>query len=85
MTHDQIYGELAEIFQEVFLRDDLVLTPELTAKDVEGWDSFKQIEILMATEERFGIKLGTREIDQLKNVGDLANVVAAKAGGAPAR
>jgi acyl carrier protein len=50
------------------------------AKDVEGWDSFKQIEILLATEERFGVKFSTREVDSLQNVGDLARLVAAKTG-----
>ena len=60
------------------MRDDIVLKPELSAKDVEGWDSFKQIEILLATEERFGIKFSTREVDSLQNVGDLARLVAAK-------
>lgn len=73
-----IYGALTEIFHDVFMRDDLKLTPELTAKDVKGWDSFKQIEIIMATEERFGIQLNTREIDSLQNVGDLVRVVESK-------
>ena len=74
----EIYGALTEIFHDVFMRDDLKLTPELTAKDVKGWDSFKQIEIIMATEERFGIQLNTREIDSLQNVGDLVRVVESK-------
>ena len=60
------------------MRDDLVLKAELSAKDVQGWDSFKQIEIIMATEERFGMKFTTRELDSLQNVGDLVRVVAAK-------
>jgi acyl carrier protein len=46
---------------------------------VKGWDSFKQIEIIISAEERFGIKLNTKELDSLQNVGDLARVVAAKA------
>jgi hypothetical protein len=33
------------------------------AKDVEGWDSFKQVEIIVATQEAFGVKLTSREID----------------------
>lgn len=78
MTEAEIYPALTEIFHEVFLRDDLELTPALTAKDVQGWDSFKQIEIVIATEERFGIKLATRELDKLQNVGDLVAVIAAK-------
>ena len=74
----EIYGALTEIFRDVFMRDDLVLKPELTAKDVQGWDSFKQIEIIMATEEKFGIKMTTRELDSLQTVGDLVRVVTGK-------
>jgi acyl carrier protein len=61
------------------LRDDLVLKPELSAKDLPGWDSFKQIEIILASEERFGIKLTRRELNSLQCVGDLVRVVAGKA------
>ncbi|HUN38894.1 MAG TPA: acyl carrier protein [Acetobacteraceae bacterium] len=75
----EIYGGLTEIFHDVFMRDDMVLKPELSAKDVKGWDSFKQIEIIMATEEKYGIKFTTRELDSLQNVGDLVRVVTAKA------
>jgi acyl carrier protein len=78
MTEPEIYAALTEIFADVFMRDDLVLSAGLTAKDVPGWDSFKQIEIVIATEERFNIKLHTRELDRLQNVGDLVAVVAGK-------
>jgi acyl carrier protein len=78
-TEVEIYGALTEIFRDVFMRDDMELTPALTAKDVPGWDSFKQIEIIMAAEERFGMKFSTRELDGLHNVGDMVRVVAAKA------
>jgi acyl carrier protein len=74
----EIYSGLTVIFHDVFMRDDLVLKPELSAKDVQGWDSFKQIEIIMATEEKYGIKFTTRELDSLQNVGDLVRVVTAK-------
>lgn len=58
--------------------DDIALRSDFSAKDVNGWDSFKQIEIIIATEQRFGIRLNTREIDGLQNVGDLARIVASK-------
>jgi acyl carrier protein len=76
--HADLYAAVGEIFAEVFLRDDLTLTPTTAAADIDGWDSFKQIEIVMAVEARFGIKLRTREIDGLRNVGDLIAVIAAK-------
>jgi acyl carrier protein len=76
MTSDEaIYSDLTEIFHEVFDSDSIKLKPELTAQDVEGWDSFKQVEILIAVQERFGLKLHSREIDGLKNVGDLVEAI----------
>jgi len=75
MTDDAIYSDLTEIFHEVFDNDAITLRPELTARDVDGWDSFKQVEILIAVQERFGLKLHSREIDGLKNVGDLVDVI----------
>jgi acyl carrier protein len=80
MTQDQILQKLTEIFHDVFMRDDIVLTPELTAKDVEDWDSFKQVEIIIATQEAFAVKLSTRDIDGLQRVGDLVRLVSEKLG-----
>ena len=81
MGEAQIYADLGEIFRDVFLSDDIELRPELSAKDVPGWDSFKQIDIILAVEEKYRIKLNTRELDSLHNVGDLVRVIAAKTAG----
>jgi acyl carrier protein len=78
VTDAEIYRDLTEIFADVFMRDDIVLAPALTAKDVKGWDSFKQIEIVMASEEKWGIKFNTRELDALRCVGDLAKMIERK-------
>jgi acyl carrier protein len=78
MNEAEIYAALSVIFQDVFQRDDLILTPTLSANDVPGWDSFKQVEILIATEKQFGVKLSTDEIDRVTNVGDLVSALAAR-------
>ncbi len=78
MNQMEIYTSLTEIFRDVFMRDDMVITPALTAKDVPGWDSFKQIEIIIAVEEKYRIKFHTKELDSLNNVGDVANFIEAK-------
>jgi acyl carrier protein len=75
-----IYSKLGEIFADVFMRD-IELKPELTAKQVEGWDSFKQIEIIMSAEEAWKIKFSTRELDSLQSVGDLVRVIGTKMAG----
>lgn len=75
MNEATVYEGLTQILQDVFARGDLVAAPDLAAKDVDGWDSFKQIEILVSTEELFGVKFRTREIDAIENIGGLANLV----------
>lgn len=80
MQEAEIYAGLTEIFNEIFLRDDIVLHAGTTASDIEGWDSFKQVEIIITVEERFSCKFHTREIDGLGNVGDLVRVVLSKWG-----
>lgn len=77
-TELEIAMVLTAIFRDVFMCDDMVLSPELCADAVEGWDSMKQIEILIATESHFGIKFTTREMDGLQNVGDLLRLVTKK-------
>lgn len=76
----QVYEGLKAIFSDVFMRDDIVLSPTLTAKDVEGWDSFKQIEIVMAAELQFGMKFTSTEVDNLRSLADLVAVVCKRAG-----
>jgi acyl carrier protein len=75
MTDDEIYPQLTDIFRDVLMNDDLVLTPELTAKQVEGWDSFKMIEIVMAVESHFDLKVQSKQLDSLENVGDLVALI----------
>ena len=78
MPEAEIYAALEEIFHDVFLRDDIKLAPQTTAKDVAGWDSFKQIEIILAVEGQYHIKFNTRELDSLLSVGDLVRAIASK-------
>lgn len=85
MTEAEIFEEITAIVRDVLMRSDIELTPETTARDVPGWDSFKMLEIIISAEERFGIQMHTSDLDRLKNVGDLAQSlrgkIAARAGG----
>ncbi len=73
-----IYQRLEPVFRDTFDAPDLVLTPELTARDVATWDSINHIRLMVAIEEEFRIWFATREIDGLNNVGELATLVEAK-------
>lgn len=69
---------LAAIFADLFGREDIAIEPGLTAKDVAGWDSFKQVELVMAAEERFGLRFTSPEVDGFRCLGDLMSVIAAR-------
>jgi acyl carrier protein len=78
VTEADVYAGLTEVFHELFADDTIVLTPETTAADVDGWDSFNHLNIIVAVEMRFGIKLQTNEIEGLNNVGDMVRLIMAK-------
>ena len=75
----QIFSELTDLFRDIFMAPDLVLTPTTSAADVKAWDSLKQIEINIAVEEKYAIRLSAREVDAMRSVGDLLDVIVAKA------
>nr|WP_294517448.1 acyl carrier protein [uncultured Rhodopila sp.] len=78
MTEPEIYDLLNQIFREVLEDDTIVLTPATTAEDVEGWDSMNHIFIVVELEKRFGVKFQAAEMEELKNVGELAALVGRK-------
>lgn len=78
MTDAEIYQQLTEVFHDMFDDPSLVLKPETSAADIAEWTSFIHVNLIVATENRFGIKFSTAEIERLKNVGDLVALVRAK-------
>ncbi len=75
--HSDIYANLSEIFDDVFMRN-MKLSPEMSTKTVPDWDSFKQVEIIISVEQKFDFKFTTRELDGLKCLRDLVGVIAAR-------
>jgi len=80
MTEAEIYVQLTELFHAIFNRDDINLTSSTTARDIAGWDSFKQIDIIVAVEQHFNLKFRIREVDALHSVGDLVIAISRKLG-----
>ena len=79
MDEPQIYARLAQIFEDVLDDDSVKLTPELSAKDVDGWDSLTHIRLILTVEKAFKIKFTTSEIGKLENVGDLVRLIQTRA------
>jgi acyl carrier protein len=79
---ETVYEKLGEVFLDVFGDEDIAVGPELTAKDVEGWDSLAHVRLMLTVERAFSIKLSAAEIGRLNTVGDLAELILRKTGAA---
>ena len=54
---------LTEVFRQVFADPSIILTPQTTADDVDGWDSLSHVNLIMAVENRFNIRFNIRFSD----------------------
>ena len=74
---------LVEVFREVFDQPTLELREDMTAADIPEWDSLNHIDLIVAVERRFRIKFTTRDVGNLKTVGELAELTARKVSAVP--
>ncbi len=74
MQQAEVFAGIQDVFDEIFL-EKVVVTPELSAKDVEEWDSLFHISLILAIEEKFGIRFRVGEVEGTKNLGELANII----------
>jgi acyl carrier protein len=77
---DGILTRLTEVFRDVFANDSLVLSPETTAMDIEGWDSLAHITLMLSVQRAFHVRLSASETSQLQNVGALIELLQSKRG-----
>jgi acyl carrier protein len=75
MDDTQIYSRLAGVFNDVFDDETIEITPQLAAKDVDGWDSLTHIRLMLSVEKAFKIRFTTAEVGKLENVGDLVALI----------
>ena len=75
MDSNAIFEAVQQIFRDNFDDEELVLTCETCADDIEDWDSLEQINLLTAIEKKFGLKFGLADVRDLQNVGDLLDLI----------
>lgn len=76
MTHEEIMGRLTEVFRDVFDDDSICISDETTADDIEEWDSLAHINLIEAVEKEFSMTFQMREVSGMKNVGEMADIIA---------
>ena len=76
MDKQSIFDAVQQLFRDNFDDEELVITRETSADDIEDWDSLEQINLLTAIEKKFSIKFKLADVRDLKDVGDLLDLVA---------
>jgi acyl carrier protein len=79
MTREEGATRLTNIIRDVFDIDDLEYSDHLTASDVDGWDSLSHVRFVVTVEKSFGFRFTSSEIDSLKNLGDVLDVIVQRA------
>jgi acyl carrier protein len=75
VDNEQVLSEIAEIIRDVLEAPDLTVKMMTTAENVVDWDSFNHINIVVAIEAHFGVKFQMAEIEEVRNVGELVDLV----------
>ncbi|MGB7281762.1 MAG: acyl carrier protein [Candidatus Acidiferrum sp.] len=74
----EILEEIQPIFRDILDQPQLKITRESNAMNVEGWDSLAHINLVTAIEKQFRIKFALGELQELKNVGEMVDLISAK-------
>lgn len=74
----ELLEELQEIFRDVFDQEDLVISEQTTADDVEDWDSLSHMQLIIMLEKKYSVKFTTEEVMNAKNVGEFITLLTNK-------
>ena len=75
MSRTEIYEKLTEVFADIF-ESELTLSDDMTADEVEDWDSLTHISLIAEVEQVFGMKFQMKEVVNMKNVGEMVDIIA---------
>ena len=78
MTRQEIFDEVQEIFRDVFDDEELAIEDGTNANDIEDWDSFEHISLVIAMEAEFFMKFDIKEVNKLENVGQMIDLIKRK-------
>jgi acyl carrier protein len=74
----ELQDKLNRVFCEVFAGYDIRITPDMTANDVDGWDSLSYVNLIVATEYEFKITFSQKELLAFRNVGGFLSSIRSK-------
>ena len=78
MEKSELLAKVNDIFIDTLDNEDIVLSYETSAGDVEDWDSLTHIQLVVAVEKQFKVRFTSQEIQSWKNVGEMLDCIIAK-------
>ena len=75
MNRTEILEKLNEVFHDVFDNNDIVVTEQTNANDIEEWDSLIHITLISAVEDEFYVSFDMKTVVSMKNVGDMIDAI----------
>ena len=75
MTREDVYERLNNVFRDVFDDESIVVEDSTTSDDIEDWDSFEHINLVVAVEEEFNFKIPMGKVVTMKNVGEMVDII----------
>lgn len=75
MNRQEVYEKLNEVFRDIFDDDQILVTDETTAEDIDDWDSLQHISLINAIEEEFDITFNMKQVLLMKNVGEMVDLI----------
>ena len=75
MTREEAYERLNNVFREVFDDEGIVVVDDTTADDIDEWDSFEHINLIVAVEDEFEFKIPMGKAVTMKNVGEMVDII----------
>lgn len=78
MTREEIFNGVQDIFRDIFDEHDLIIKDTTSSDDIEDWDSLNHINLVSAIEKEFNIKFALGELQTLKDVGAMIDLMVEK-------
>jgi acyl carrier protein len=80
LDREQVISRLVELMEDAFDEDDIAYSDDLTADDIEEWDSLSNVRFIVSVEQAFGVRFTVGEIEGFANVGELVAKIIEKLG-----